>query len=516
MTEEYDFYDEEGGWQDKRGRAQQNSFSVRAYKRVNPELCLVTTSSYDIVDQRTETESERRDRENGVMPSSERELPQSVKQAAIGGSQSALQNRRGSFFVSVGPPRHIDRGDWLSYSSRPGDSSATALDRATYHRRSFLDAMKADISDRPRARRPYDGTLPRPGSPARLSVVTYDGKLVPLIKAPSGSTKYYTDFTLSTWQYSPTERQQITESFGVDFLKVFGKRPDFVSFGGILVDTPDFNWKSAFLHNWDTTLRATRLVELNARVVITVEDLVMEGYFLKLNLSKQAGNPKIVGFQASFYAKSIQITDPNIISSDVGVRLQAFREEARQQEKERLRNSVRITEAASKMFDDIQKLAGKDRDKVTRRNPNNRKPSLLAPIAFSFTETSDPYAYTSQVIGQVNQTIGAVGTTKVVQDMNETTSYVNSTSQYSPTYDDPTGPADGEAWTTEDGMYEDLQPQRAGGVSLPGSPDREATTANSPPASPISEIDPVEDGVTWDNVAYHENDNGEIVDIEIF
>jgi hypothetical protein len=158
-----------------------------------------------------------------------------------------------------------------------------------------------------------------------------------------------------------------------------------------LIDTPDFNWKAAFLQNWETTLRATRLVELDARVVITVEDIVAEGYFLKLDVSKKSSNPKLAAFQSMFYARTLQITDPNIVSSQVGQNLQALRDEARERAKEGRRNSEAQAEAIGGLFSQAHKKLGEDREKLTRRDPKNKKPTGTA---YTFDEVAADYPST--------------------------------------------------------------------------------------------------------------------------
>ena len=379
MTNEnqYDFSSAETGWQDRRSREQQNRFSTRIHTEMNAERSLETSSAYDIVDQRNETPGERRKREDGTAPNKEREVSQAVKSASLG-SRGGSSSGRKQAFAAISPPRNIERGDWDAYEGR-GDSMSGLFDRATsFLGRSFSAEDVADAAERPLFRRPYDGTEPRAGSPAKLSVVTYDGKLVPLVKSPGGTTKYFSDFTLAGWQAAPTERHQITETFGVEFLKVFGRRPHFISLSGVLIDTPDFNWKAVFLQNWETTLRATRLVQLNARVVITVEDIVAEGYFLKLTVSKKASNNKIAAFQSAFYAKSIQITDSNIISTQVGTSLKALRAEAAEAAKDRRRRSGDKLEGFGETFRKTQEKLGEERDKLTRRDPKNTKPRRQA------------------------------------------------------------------------------------------------------------------------------------------
>lgn len=384
----YDFRGNQDGWQDQQARASQNRFSLHAARAVNAESCLVSSASYDIADQLHEGNTARRDRVSGKAAdgsSAPREISPRIKSAATGmsaftsgaraaseiGGSGSRYSRPVEVFVVSAPPRTIPAGDWEDFNST-GDAVGGAMRRSAFFDRQFQSTASADVEERPVFRRPYSGSVPRRGAPAHLSVVTFDGQVIPLVKAPTGVVKYYSDFTLANWRWALVERQQVTESFGTEFLKVFGQRPNMIRFSGILIDTPDYNWKATFLRNWETTLRATRLVELNARIILVVEDIVAEGYFSSLDLSKAVSNEKIVPFQASFYARSVHLTDPNIVSSEIGSKLRFLREEAQQRaDEQRRQNAVQRASSTggqvNSLFERVNKVSGTQRDRVTRR-----------------------------------------------------------------------------------------------------------------------------------------------------
>ena len=349
---------------------QPHSFDITFDAQTNAERCLEVTSAYDIVDRVTLSESEREDEERRLPDNLPDDLPLEVRSASTaGGTQSP-----GRSFMVTTPPRQIGREQWDAYNN-PTDHARGPIDRSGFFAQDFSDLSVIEEEDRPIYRRPYDGTAPRHGAPGRISVLKSDGTFIPLLKAPRGTTKYYTDFTLAGWQHAPAERHQITASFGADFLKVFGRNPHFISMSGVLVDTPLYNWKSVFMKNWDTVLRATRLVELDARAIITVDELVLEGYFLKGQFSKRTSNHKIVGFQVIFYAKDIRYLDPNIVAYEIGTSVSQMIPTASEERIDRLSRARQAGAEAVANFETANQNLGEERLDTVRRRREDQRPT---------------------------------------------------------------------------------------------------------------------------------------------
>jgi len=271
---------------------------------VNADLLMEASSDHEGLNQRfgTDTSSNRM---------TYADYSQSVRSNALGNVAVASA----PMFYRIRPSRQVSSEEWAEYNIVAREHTAGELH--SFYRAKFLrEGPKSTLDSQAlNVRRPYySGVIPRMGTVASICVMTSEGELLSLMKAPGGESKHFTDFTLVSWQHSPAERHQVTESFGTDYLKVFGRRAQYITFAGILIDSTDFNWKSVFLYNWDQTLRATRLVELDARAMLTTEDLVFEGYFLKMNVSKRGSNNRMVPFQAVFYAREVHITDPNIVA----------------------------------------------------------------------------------------------------------------------------------------------------------------------------------------------------------
>jgi hypothetical protein len=181
--------------------------------------------------------------------------------------------------------------------------------------------------------RPISGTKIKARSPASLMVLKRDGTPVPLLSSTglpwsmeggreaqgekmmgsggwhegvtawgdvaSGKkkvSKYYTDFSLVKVEENRAEKLQIAQTFGDDFIFMFGERPRMLSCTGVLVNTRDFEWRSRFWENYEKYLRGTRLVEMDARAYLSWDDVLAEGYILSASALDIAQEPHAIQF----------------------------------------------------------------------------------------------------------------------------------------------------------------------------------------------------------------------------
>lgn len=124
----------------------------------------------------------------------------------------------------------------------------------------------------------------------------------------------YSNFMITGCQESRAEKYQIMETFGVPFIFFFGERPRIYQFNGILLNSLDFQWRAEFWANYDDVLRGTRLVERNARVLLSWDDITIEGYILQAAASEDSSQPHLVNFNFQFfvtnYTSTANIGDP--------------------------------------------------------------------------------------------------------------------------------------------------------------------------------------------------------------
>ena len=110
------------------------------------------------------------------------------------------------------------------------------------------------------------------------------------------TTYNYSNFIIQQVQDSREEKQQILETFGDSYIFFFGERPRILLVNGLLMNTVDFNWRTEFWHNYENTLRGTKLVEQGARVYLYWDDIVVEGYMIGATARDDASSPYHIPF----------------------------------------------------------------------------------------------------------------------------------------------------------------------------------------------------------------------------
>ena len=155
--------------------------------------------------------------------------------------------------------------------------------------------------DSPPVRRPTRGLEINDDTYAIMRVVRSDGSQIPLFDSGSldgsGKSNDYANFLLQGVSEARMEKQQIVETFGEPYIYFFGEAPRFIDVQAILLNSFDFNWKAEWWENYNTYLRGTRLVEMNARCYLFYEDTIIEGYMLNAQTQAAADNPLFLQLQ---------------------------------------------------------------------------------------------------------------------------------------------------------------------------------------------------------------------------
>lgn len=177
-------------------------------------------------------------------------------------------------------------------------------------------------------RRPYRGIEIKEDTYAVIKVIRSNGEDLPLVDAGSkrgslrsaglkawegeggvhhhawpveGTTFNYSNFIAQRIVESRSEKQQIVETFGEPFIFFYGEKPRVLSVQGLLMNTLDFNWKNEFWKNYETHLRGTRLVQLDARIYLYYDDQIVEGYMLDAQATHDATLPYHVPFSFTLF-----------------------------------------------------------------------------------------------------------------------------------------------------------------------------------------------------------------------
>jgi hypothetical protein len=188
-------------------------------------------------------------------------------------------------------------------------------------------------------RRPYRGIEIKEDTYSVIKVIRSNGQDIPLVDAgsrvgmysvgtkplvgtkdtydppPEGTTFNYSNFIAQRIVESRSEKQQIVETFGEPFIFFFGEKPRVLSVQGLLMNTLDFNWKNEFWKNYETYLRGTRLVQLDARIYLYYDDQIVEGYMLDAQATHDSTLPYHVPFSFTLFVTAHTYMG---LSADVG------------------------------------------------------------------------------------------------------------------------------------------------------------------------------------------------------
>lgn len=152
-------------------------------------------------------------------------------------------------------------------------------------------------------RRPFRGLELRDPVSAYMKLVRRDGSTIKLLDSSdrTGSSSEYSNFILQSVQDQRMEKQQILETFGADYLMLFGPAPHFLQVSAVLIHSLDFDWKTEFLENYERYLRGTRAIEQGARTYLFYDGAIVEGYILNAQVAETSDNPQLVPLSFQFF-----------------------------------------------------------------------------------------------------------------------------------------------------------------------------------------------------------------------
>jgi hypothetical protein len=160
-------------------------------------------------------------------------------------------------------------------------------------------------------RRPLNGMHLPKDSYASMTVVSPSGKLRDVLYNTSSieeagnednlKSSYTTNFIVQNVTESKSEKQQIVQTFGDDFVYFYGQQPITLQVQAVLPESPEFQYAQEFWINYANALRGTRLVLKDARLYFTVAGQVFEGYMTSASTTKNAQNPRIINLSFNMY-----------------------------------------------------------------------------------------------------------------------------------------------------------------------------------------------------------------------
>ena len=168
--------------------------------------------------------------------------------------------------------------------------------------------LAGSVAGKANVRRPLRGLEIKDETYAYIKLVRRDGLEIELIDSSSatGRSAEYSNFILQSVVDQRMEKQQLLETFGSDYLMLFGQAPHFLQIAATLVNSLDFNWESEFMENYDRYMRGTKAIEAGCRTYLFYDSNIVEGYILNAAVSKTADMPMLVPLQFQFFVTNFQ------------------------------------------------------------------------------------------------------------------------------------------------------------------------------------------------------------------
>lgn len=167
---------------------------------------------------------------------------------------------------------------------------------------------EGNVLENANIRRPLRGLTLKEDTYGVIRVIGADGTDFPIFDSSSpnvvdgiGRSAYYSNFLIQEIEDQRMEKQSVVETFGEDFIFFFGERPRFLNVSGLLINSKDFNWMNEWWANYDQYLRGTKLVEMNARMYLYFDDIVVEGYLISCTAKQAAPSMQLVPFQFQLF-----------------------------------------------------------------------------------------------------------------------------------------------------------------------------------------------------------------------
>lgn len=161
----------------------------------------------------------------------------------------------------------------------------------------------------PYIRRPLRGIQFKKDTFATIVVLLPDGRTLDLVNSSApvmegetqGRADHTANFLLTGVQQEKSEKFQPLLTFGPTWGFFFGEHPHLYNFTAILLNTQNFSWELEWWENYDNLLRGTALTEHRARVFLSFDDYVVEGYLVNARTGRSADDPHVVQLSFSMW-----------------------------------------------------------------------------------------------------------------------------------------------------------------------------------------------------------------------
>jgi len=115
---------------------------------------------------------------------------------------------------------------------------------------------------------------------------------------------YQTDhFILQSVGRPNTEKFQVVETFGEPAIIFYDKRVRIYQFSGVLLNAENVLWRDEFFDAYERYFRGTMIAQNNYRLLLTFDEIMLEGALLNLNINQTSESPKGVSMSFQMYVE---------------------------------------------------------------------------------------------------------------------------------------------------------------------------------------------------------------------
>lgn len=169
---------------------------------------------------------------------------------------------------------------------------------------------EASVARYHHVRRPVRGIQIKDDTYGTIQVRRSNGLTIPLFDAAAdgdtGQGDKNSNFLIQSVTEQRAEKQQVILTFGEPYIFFFGEQPRSINVSGILLNTEDFNWRAEWWENYDQFLRGTQCVRNKARVYLSWDDIVVEGYVISASAIEDSSNRNLVQFNFQMFLTNYQ------------------------------------------------------------------------------------------------------------------------------------------------------------------------------------------------------------------
>ena len=115
------------------------------------------------------------------------------------------------------------------------------------------------------------------------------------------------NFFLTAMNFSHQERAQVMETFDALDVTMLGRKAVLVTLTFEMYNTDNKNWRDQWMYLWDKYLRGSKAAAAKNRIVITADNLILEGVMLEYSFQEQGMKQNSIGISVNMICPADKI-----------------------------------------------------------------------------------------------------------------------------------------------------------------------------------------------------------------